>query len=240
MLNLGRLELHARDAEDGPPRELWAGVEILRTDLVQVKPNEVLPHHVNLAGVGDWHCVVEGLWGSGVELQIVVDGPHVVDVLVGRIRRDVAEALASWQFDFAEDAVPGSEPPCRVAKVALAHACPGLPLGQGVVLLVVAPCLADRHGQAPTPAIAFTSRRMGALLADPEHPHPESAAGASALDPLIGRGASRLEAVLVLVVAATEGDQAIRRCKLAQVCQDLRMCGALRTRFFAARGLRRE
>ena len=203
----------------------------------------MLPHHAILVGVGDWHCVVKGLWGSGVELQILVDGPHVVDVLVGRIRRDVAEALASWQFDFAEDAVPGSEPPCRVAKVALAHARPGLPLGQGVVLLVVAPCLADRHGEAPTPAIAFTSRRMGALRADPEHPHPESAAGANALEPLIGGGGSRLEAVLVLVAVATEGDQAQARSGLPRSpwhALGRRMCGALRTRFFAVPGLRRE
>ena len=62
---------------------------------------------------------------------------------------------------------------------------------------------------------------MGALLANPKHPHAENAVGANAFDPFIGRSGSRLEAVRVLVAVATEGDQAIRRCKLVQVCQDL-------------------
>ena len=62
---------------------------------------------------------------------------------------------------------------------------------------------------------------MGALLADPEHPHPESAAEASALESLIGGGGSRLAVVVVLVAVTTEGDQALRRCKLVQNCQDL-------------------
>ena len=67
------------------------------------------------------------------------------------------------------------------------------------------------------------SRRASvcAISTGPEHPHPESAAGASALDSLIGGGGSRLAVVVVLVAVTTEGDQALRRCKLVQVCQDL-------------------
>ena len=67
------------------------------------------------------------------------------------------------------------------------------------------------------------SRRVSvcAISAGPKHPHPESAAGADALESLIGGSGSRLEAVVVLVAVTTEGDQALRRCKLVQVCQNL-------------------
>ena len=89
------------------------------------------------------------------------------------------------QLDVAQDSVLAEELPLREAMFALAHARPAVPLGQWVAFLVLELCLADRHGQASTLTIAIPSRRMGALLADPEYPHAEETFGAITLDPLI-------------------------------------------------------
>ena len=77
-----------------------------------------------------------------------MDGPHVVDVLVGRFRSHVAELCEPLQFHLAQDAVPGPEFSQRLPTMALALARPALALGQWVVVNVSVPGLAAGHGEA--------------------------------------------------------------------------------------------
>ena len=88
----------------------------------------VLLHDLRRAGVGDGHYLVKCLPGLGVELLLLLDGPHMVDVVVGRIRPHVAEVVNSWQLDLAQDPKLADDFPSRNLIFALAHARPALPL----------------------------------------------------------------------------------------------------------------
>ena len=97
-------------------------------DFVPSRPFVVRLDDLRGARVRDGHHFVKCLWGVGVELLLVVNGPHVVDVVVGRLRPDVTQVVNSWQPHLDRDSVPSAELSHGNSIVALAHARPALPL----------------------------------------------------------------------------------------------------------------